>query len=48
MVVYPDGVWYGRVDEESAREIVKQQIKKGRTVEQKVLYYMRRKEAWKR
>jgi len=48
MVVYPDGVWYGRMDEESAREIVEQQIKKGRTVEQKVLYDMRGKEAGSR
>ena len=41
MVVYPDGVWYGAVDKESAREIVEHHIKEGRTVERKVLTDMR-------
>ena len=41
MVVYPDGVWYGAVDKESAREIVERHIKDGRTVERKVLTDMR-------
>jgi (2Fe-2S) ferredoxin len=30
MVVYPEGVWYGEVDERGAREIVEQHIGEGR------------------
>jgi NADP-reducing hydrogenase subunit HndC len=45
VVVYPDGVWYGKVDEERASEIVEQHIKEGRVVEQNVLHDMRGKEA---
>jgi sirohydrochlorin cobaltochelatase len=45
VVVYPDGVWYGAVDEESACLIVEQHIKEGRIVEQKVLHDMRPQEA---
>ena len=37
MVVYPDGVWYGGVDEECAREIVTEHLEKGRIVEKRVL-----------
>ena len=37
MVVYPDGVWYGGVDEECAREIVTEHFEKGRIVEKRVL-----------
>jgi (2Fe-2S) ferredoxin len=29
MVVYPDGVWYGGVDEESARAIVSEHLRAG-------------------
>jgi (2Fe-2S) ferredoxin len=41
MVVYPDGVWYGDVGEEAAREIVTEHLEKGHTVEEKVLRDMR-------
>ena len=41
MVVYPEGVWYGGVDEESARRIVTEHLGQGRTVEKKVLRDMR-------
>jgi NADP-reducing hydrogenase subunit HndC len=41
MVVYPDGVWYGGVDEECAREIVIEHLEKGRAVEKRVLHDMR-------
>lgn len=41
MVVYPDGVWYGRVDEEAARRIAAEHLKEGRAVEEKVLRDMR-------
>ncbi|HKQ53523.1 MAG TPA: NAD(P)H-dependent oxidoreductase subunit E [Pyrinomonadaceae bacterium] len=41
MVVYPDGVWYGRVDEEAARRIVTEHLAEGRAVEEKVLRDMR-------
>jgi len=37
MVVYPDGVWYGGVDEECAREIVTEHLEKGRIVEKRIL-----------
>lgn len=29
LVVYPDGVWYGEVDEEGAREIAERQVAEG-------------------
>lgn len=41
MVVYPEGVWYGGVDEDDAREIVTEHLEKGRAVEQRVLRDMR-------
>ena len=41
MVVYPDGVWYGRVDETAARRIVAEHLTEGRAVEEKVLHDMR-------
>lgn len=48
VVVYPDGVWYGKVDEEQAQKIVEQHIKEGRIDEQNVLREMRGKEAGER
>ena len=33
MVVYPDGVWYGEVDERGAREIAERHIRGGGTAE---------------
>jgi (2Fe-2S) ferredoxin len=48
MVVYPDGVWYGGVDEECAREIVIEHLEKGRLVEERVLHDMREDVAEKR
>lgn len=33
VVVYPDGVWYGEVDEEGAREIARRQVAEGRHAE---------------
>ena len=41
MVVYPDGVWYGRVDEEAARHIVAEHLGEGHVVREKVLRDMR-------
>ena len=41
MVVYPEGVWYGGVDEECARKIVTEHLAKGQTVEKRVLRDMR-------
>ena len=41
MVVYPDGVWYGGVDEDAARRIVSEHLAEGRAVEKKVLRDMR-------
>ena len=41
MVVYPDGVWYGGVDEEAARRIVTEHLAEGRAVEDRVLHDMR-------
>ena len=40
VVVYPDGVWYGDVDEESAREIAEQHVGRGRPVERKILHVL--------
>ena len=42
MVLYPEGVWYGGVDKEAAREIVTEHLEKGRVVETRVLHEMRR------
>lgn len=41
MVVYPDGVWYGGVDEAGAREIVAEHLENGRVVKKRVLHEMR-------
>ena len=41
VVVYPDGVWYGKVDAKRAVEIVEQHIKAGRVNERNVLRDMR-------
>jgi (2Fe-2S) ferredoxin len=41
MVVYPEGVWYGGVDEDRAREIVSEHSGEGRAVEEGVLRDMR-------
>jgi (2Fe-2S) ferredoxin len=41
VVVYPEGVWYGRVDERAAREIVGRQVGEGRTAPCKVLRDLR-------
>ena len=41
IVVYPDGVWYGEVDKESAREIVKRHLRDGQVVGKRVLREMR-------
>jgi len=40
VVVYPEGVWYGDVDEEAAREIAEQHVRHGRIVERKVLHVL--------
>ncbi len=40
VVVYPDGVWYGDVDEEAAREIAREHGGRGRVVERKVLHVL--------
>lgn len=45
MVVYPEGVWYGGVDEKCAREIVTEHLEKGRAVEKRVLHDMRGRDA---
>lgn len=41
MVVYPEGVWYGGVDEAAARLIVTEHLEKGRAVAPIVLRDMR-------
>ncbi len=48
MVVYPDGIWYGGVDEETAREIVTEHVEEGRAVEKRVLHDMRGRDVEKR
>ena len=48
MVVYPEGVWYGSVDEDCARRIVTEHLGKGLTVEKRVLRDMRLPDAEKR
>ena len=40
VVVYPDGVWYGAVDAEAAREIAVEHVGRGRVVERKVLHVL--------
>ena len=40
VVVYPDGVWYGAVDEAAAREIAEQHVGRGQIVERKVLHVL--------
>ena len=37
MVVYPEGVWYGRVDETAAEQIVEQHLVGGRPVGENIL-----------
>lgn len=45
MVVYPDGVWYGGVDEAGAREIVSEHLAAGCAVGGvKILHEMRNEE----
>ena len=41
MVVYPEGVWYGGVDEDAARKIVTQHLEQGQRVAPIVLRDMR-------
>jgi (2Fe-2S) ferredoxin len=48
MVVYPDGVWYGGVDEKCAREIVTEHLEEGRAVEKRILHDMRGRAVEKR
>jgi sirohydrochlorin cobaltochelatase len=48
MVVYPDGVWYGGVDKETAGEIVREHLEEGRAVEKRVLHEMRGSDVEKR
>jgi sirohydrochlorin cobaltochelatase len=40
VVVYPEGVWYGGVDERDAREIVEEHVLAGRAVGRRVTYRM--------
>ena len=40
VVVYPEGVWYGAVDEHAAREIAEQHVGRGQIVERKVLHVL--------
>ena len=48
MVVYPEGVWYGGVDEEAARQIVTEHLEEGLIVAKRVLHEMQRRETEKR
>jgi sirohydrochlorin cobaltochelatase len=48
MVVYPDGVWYGGVDEECARRIVREHLEAGRVVKERVLHEMAGRDREKR
>ncbi len=42
VVVYPEGVWYGSVDEDCAKRIVRQNIEKGQTAKcAKILHEMK-------
>jgi NADP-reducing hydrogenase subunit HndC len=45
LVVYSEGVWYGDVDKECAREIVTEHLEKGQAIEKRVLRDMRDREA---
>jgi len=45
VVVYPDGVWYGEVAEECAREIIERHVKRGEVVQRIVLRTMRNGES---
>lgn len=45
MVVYPDGAWYGDVDDKAARQIAEQHIGEGRIVERKLMRDMRENRA---
>lgn len=41
VIVYPEGVWYGSVDENCAKEIIKQNVAKGRATKcAKILHEM--------
>ena len=40
VVVYPEGVWYGAVDEQAAREIAEQHVGRGRPVGGKTLHVL--------
>ena len=40
VVVYPDGVWYGSVDEQAAREIASEHVGRGQPVARKVLHVL--------
>lgn len=40
VVVYPDGVWYGDVDERDARRLVEKHIAAGKVLEDKILHEM--------
>ena len=40
VVVYPEGVWYGAVDEAAAREIAVEHVGRGHPVERKILHVL--------
>lgn len=40
VVVYPEGVWYGAVDEQAAREIAEEHVGLGHVVARKVLHVL--------
>jgi (2Fe-2S) ferredoxin len=42
VVVYPEGVWYGRVTVDDVEEIVEQHLLNGRVVERLLMPFMRR------
>lgn len=44
VVIYPDGVWYGDVDEREARRIIEKHIASGELIEDKILHRMPSKE----
>lgn len=44
VVVYPEGVWYGGVNEETARQIVAEHLSNGRALEKRVLHDMRERQ----
>ena len=48
VVVYPEGIWYGGVDEECARRIVAEHLEEGRVIEPRVLHEMRGKDSERR